>query len=154
MKKQTTTLLMIAGAGALAYYFFKNKSGARMIESGEEAENTKETGKGSETMPEQTEVDTVIDTTKTGTPVATAIRQAKQLANALQDANIIIKTPEGQANIAVRKGKKKRIKRRTKRAISKNCSKIKNARRRKRCEMSKMKLASQFLRPSFVPSFY
>jgi hypothetical protein len=150
MKKQTTTLLLIAGAGALAYYFFKNKGAARMIESGEEAEATQETGKGSETMPEQTEVDTVIDTTRTGTPVATAIRQAKQLATALQDANIVIKTPAGQPNISVRKGRKKRLKRKAKRTIQKNCAKIKNAKRRQRCEMAKMKLASQFLRPKFI----
>lgn len=151
MKKQTTTLLLIAGAGALAYYFFKNKSGARMIESGEEAEATKETGKGAETMPEQTEVDTVIDTTKTGTPVQTAIKQAKELATALQDANIVIKTPAGQPNISVRKGRKRRLKRRQarkgKRIIARNCAKIKSAKRRQRCEMAKQKLASQFLRP-------
>ena len=153
MKKQTKTLLMIAGAGALAYYFFKNKSGARMIESADQAEASEETGKGSDKMPAQAEVDTVIDTTASGTPVATAINQAKQLANALQDANIIIKTPAGQANIAVRKGRKRKFfgggKRKAKRIIAKNCAKIKSAKRRKRCEIAKAKLASQFLRPKF-----
>jgi len=153
MKKNTTTLLLIAGAGALAYYFFKNKSGARMIQSEAEAEGTQETGKGAETMPAQTEVDTIIDTEKTGLPVATAINQAKQLATALKDANIIIKTPKGMPNISIRKGAKKRLKRRATRqagkVLKRNCAKIKNTKRRQRCEMAKAKLASQFLRPKF-----
>ena len=146
MKKQTTTILALAGVGALAYFLLRNK-GARMIESGKEAEESEETGKGAETMPQQTEVDAVIDTTKTGTPVSVAIKQAKELANALQDANIIVKTPSGQPNVSVRKGRKKRLKRRAKKVMAKNCAKIKSKRRRQRCEMAKAKLASQFLRP-------
>lgn len=150
MKKQTTNLLLFAGAGAIAYFLFKGKSGARMLETPAEAEATEETGKGAETMPEQTEVDTVIDTTKTGTPVRVAIQQAKELASALKDANIVIKTPAGQPNISVRKGFKKRLKRRTKKVMARNCAKIKNPKRRKRCELAKRKLASQFLRPRFI----
>lgn len=148
MKKNTQTILLIAGAGALAYYFLKNKSGARLIQSESEAESTEETGKGAETMPTQTEVDAVIDTVKTGMPVVTAINQAKQLATALKDANIIIKTPKGQPNISVRKGAKKRLKKRATRKAKRimrrakrygDCTKIKSSRRRKRCEISQQK---------------
>ncbi len=155
MKKQTTTLLLLAGAGALAYFIFKGKkSGARMIESEAEAADSEETGKGAENMPAQPEVDAVIDTTKTGQTVSQAIQQGKELATALQDANIIVKTPDGQPNVAIRKGSKvkafferrraKRKARKGKRLIKRvkkfgECSKIKNARRRKRCELATRK---------------
>ena len=108
MKKQTQTLLLLAGAGALAYFFFKGKkSGAQMIESAEEGAESTETGKGAEKMPIQSEVDAVIDTTKTGQTIRQAIQQGKKLATALKDANIIIKTPAGQSNISIKTGAKK-----------------------------------------------
>lgn len=150
MKKQTTTLLLLAGAGALAYFLFKGKkSGARMIESEAEAEASEETGKGAEQMPAQPEVDAVIDVTKTGQTVSQAIQQGKELATAIKDANIIIKTPKGQSDIAIRKGAKakrrgKRLLRRGKRLMKRakkygDCSKIKSQRRRRRCEMAQQK---------------
>lgn len=154
MKKQTTNLLLLAGAGALAYFIFKGKkSGARMIESEAEAAESTETGKGSEAMPEQPEVDAVIDTTKTGQTVREAIQQGKELAAALKDANIIVKTPSGQPNVAIRKGAKGKLRDRIKAAREKrkakrlmkrakrygNCAKIKSAKRRKRCELATRK---------------
>lgn len=161
MKKQTTTLLLLAGAGALAYLIFKGKkSGARMIESESEAEASEETGKGAENLPAQPEVDAVIDVTRTGQTVTQAIQQAKQLATALKDANIIVKTPDGQSNVAIRKGAKGRFidrlkaakaKRKAKRGLRKgkrlmkrakkygDCTQIKSQRRRRRCEMAQQK---------------
>lgn len=164
MKKQTTTILLLAGAGALAYFLFKGKgSGARMIESEAEAEASEETGKGAEQMPEQPEVDAVIDVTKTGQTVRQAIQQGKELATAIKDANIIIKTPKGQSDIAIRKGAKSKFKdrlraakakRKVKRSLRKgkrlmkrakkygDCSQIKSQRRRRRCEMAQQKAGS------------
>lgn len=151
MKKQTTNLLLLAGAGALAYFLFKGrKTGARMIESEAEAEASEETGKGAEQMPAQPEVDAVIDVTKTGQTVRQAIQQGKELAAAIKDANIIIKTPAGQSDIAIRKGAKskwrerlkaKRAARKKKRLTKRyaKCAKIKNVKRRRRCEIAKQK---------------
>jgi len=159
MKKSTGKILAFAAAGAVAYLLLKNKNGARMIETSEDAAAESETGKGSEQMPEQAEVDHVIDTTSSGTPVTTAIRQAKELANALQDANIIVKTPAGQPNISVTKGTKRpglfakfKAKRKAKRkakvsakflsrykkAASLNCGKYKG-RKKAKCDTSKQK---------------
>jgi hypothetical protein len=162
MKKSTGTILAIAAAGAIGYYLYKSKSGARMIESSEEAGESEETGKGSEKMPAQSEVDHVIDTTASGTPITTAIRQAKQLATALQDANIIVKTPDGEPNVSVtagskrpglfaklkakrkaRKGRRKakvsaKFLSRYKKAAALDCSKYKKAKKTK-CESSKRK---------------
>lgn len=103
MKKQTKTLLVFAGIGAAAYFLMKGKSGAKMIETEEDAGQT-EKGKGSESMPEQAEVDHVIDTTRSGAPVSQAIRQAQQLATSLENANVLVKTPEGQPNVSVTSG--------------------------------------------------
>lgn len=166
MKKQTQTLLIVAGAGALAYFLFKGKSSARMIESAEEAAESTETGKGAEKMPQQTEVDAVIDVTRTGQTVTQAIKQGKELATALKDANIIIKTPKGRPNIAIKSGTKKRVKRAADKAVRKgkkllakakkygDCSKIKSKGKRKRCEMAQQKagtaVAKQLSKFKFV----
>lgn len=162
MKKKTGTILALAAGAGLLYVLYKKKSGARMIESADEAAESEETGKGSKEMPEQAEVDHVIDTTRSGAPVTTAIRQAKELAAALQDANIVIKTPDGQPNISVTKGAKrlnvfdklkakrkaKKLKRKAKvsakflaqykKAAALNCNKYKG-RKKSKCESSKKK---------------
>jgi hypothetical protein len=57
---------------------------------------------------DKNKVDAVIDASKTGT--TKAMEQAKEVANTLKDANVVIKTPSGMPNITIRTGKKKKSK--------------------------------------------
>lgn len=120
MKKNLTPILLLAGAGALAYFFLKGGKSAtsqRMLDEGEqtgEGEGAKAIyTKQNETTPDGQEIDATIDTTKTGQSVQSAIQQAKELASGIKDIAVLIKTKRGKANVLYTKGRKKRRKRRT-----------------------------------------
>lgn len=121
MKKNLTPILLLAGAGAVAYFFLKKSpslQSQKLLAEGEgEGEQPEPAGKDAditktEGTPDNTEVDATIDTTKTGGSVATAIKQAKAVSQGIKDIAILIKTAPGMPNILYRKGKKRK-KRRT-----------------------------------------
>lgn len=129
MKKNLPLILI---AGAVAFFVFKDKLGFG-----------KKTDEGDETTtptPDAEKTDAVIDAEKTG-GVAQAIQQAKEIAQVVKDAKILIKTPEGEKNIVVKSGKKK-----LKKPV--NCSKIKNKTKRAKCE----KKNATIIAKSFLPA--
>jgi hypothetical protein len=95
--------MYLIGAAALAAYIFRDKLfGAKTPDD--------------EVLPQEaTAPDATIDTTKTGQTVTQAIATAKQIAQGYQDVKVLIKTPDGQKNILLRK--KKRIDKKTARKL-------------------------------------
>lgn len=101
MKKSKT--LLIVGAVAIALFMFKDKLG--FGKKSEDSEDDKEPMDDKE----KNKVDAVIDASKSGS-TSKAIEKAKEVAQTIQDANVVIKTPAGMPNIAIRTGKKKKKK--------------------------------------------
>ena len=98
--------IYLIGAAALAAYFFRDKLfGAKAMP--EEAENVPESA--ADKKP-----DVTIDASAGGGKVQQAIEQAKAIAQGAKDIAVMIKTPSGQANIELRKGKKRKKKKHTK----------------------------------------
>jgi hypothetical protein len=107
--------IYLIGAAALAAYLFRDKLFGAKIPSGE-------------VMPQDAaQPDAVIDTTKTGQTVTQAISTAQQIAKGYNDVKVLIKTPEGQKNILLRKKK---------RADKKTARKLRRSKRRKKSTVS------------------
>ena len=104
MKKNSTLLLV--GAVAVALFMFKDKLGFGKKASADESDND-ETPMDEK---EKQKVDALIDVAKSGITTSQAIDKAKEIANTLQNANVVIKTPSGTPNITIRTGKKKKSK--------------------------------------------
>jgi len=102
MKKNSTLLLV--GAVAVALFMFKDKLGFGKKESDDDKDETPMDEK------EKQKVDALIDVAKSGITTSQAIDKAKEIANTLQNANVVIKTPSGTPNISIRTGKKKKSK--------------------------------------------
>jgi hypothetical protein len=86
--------IYLIGAAALAAYLFRDKLfGAKLPQTEVEPQ-------------EAAQPDAVIDTMKTGQTVTQAISTAKEIAKGLNDVKVLIKTPEGQKNILLRKKKR------------------------------------------------
>ena len=132
MKKSLPIILI---GGAIAFFLFKDKLGFGQKSDEQDGENLDQ----SKTPSEDEKTDAVIDAEKTG-GIAQAIQQAKEIAQVVKDAKVLIKTPQGEKNIVVRSGKKKKAKK------PQNCSKIKNKKRREKCEKNNaMIIAKSFL---------
>lgn len=91
--------IYIIGAAALAAYMFRDKLFGSKQPDGE-------ISPAEAALP-----DAVVDTEKTGQTVSQAIETAKQIAQGVQDIKVLVKTPKGQKDIALTKGKKKPKKR-------------------------------------------
>jgi hypothetical protein len=88
------TPIYLIGAAALAAYLFRDKLFGAKTPDGE-------------VMPQEAaSPDAVVDTTKTGQTVTQAIATAQQIAKGYQDVKVLIKTPDGQKNILLRKKKR------------------------------------------------
>ena len=129
MKKSLPIILI---GGAIAFFLFKDKLG---FGKGEGDETTPDEKTPDASVDEKT--DAVIDSQTTG-GVAQAIQQAKEIAQVVKDAKIFIKTPQGEENIVLRSGKKKRAEKRkkkqTKKTLTTDCSKIRNKTKREKCQ--------------------
>jgi hypothetical protein len=146
MKKQSQIILL----GALAvggYFAYKN---------GLFGKKTPEETTPEETTPEETTTTPTGETVTTkfvpatttatidqssGGNVKESIEKAKELVSQFKDLTVKIKTPKGQPNVKVAKKKKytKEQKRSVdlktlKRIASRDCSKIKNTRRKAKCQ--------------------
>lgn len=125
-KQNTLMILALIGAGVfLAPKLLKAGSGSAARESdGDDGDDGDSTSK---VMP-----DAVIDIERTGQTVPQAIETARDIAQTVKDAAVIIKTPAGESNIAVSSGKKrglfKNLLKRKKKKFSK--SQIREMRRR------------------------
>ena len=143
MKKGLPIILI---GGAIALFLFKDKLG---FGKGEESDVTDETP-----SPDAEKTDAVIESDKAG-GVASAIQQAKEIAQVVKDAKIFIKTPQGEDNIVVRTGNKKRKekskKKHTQKTIKTDCTKIKNKKRREKCLQKKGELMAKATMNLFTP---
>jgi hypothetical protein len=107
--------IYLIGAAALAAYLFRDKLfGAKLPQTEVEPQ-------------EAAQPDAVIDTMKTGQTVTQAISTAKEIAKGLNDVKVLIKTPEGQKNILLRKKK---------RADKKTARKLRRTKRRRKSTVS------------------
>lgn len=146
MKKQN---LLLIGALAVGGFFAWKKG----LFGGGGSDETARGGSETEPGDDDGEIDTVIDTKKTGQSVSEAVRQAKELSKNVKDIAVLVKTPKGQSNVLVASGKKKearKAKRQAKKAgrrdarltkryqaqAAANCGK-KKGERKKRCEIAK-----------------
>ena len=114
MAKKSNTLLIALAAGAalfLAPKLLKGSSGSAARESDQENDQDE-----SDTTSRP---DAVIDIERTGQSVPQAIETARDIAQTVKDAAVIIKTPAGESNIAVTSGKKRGLFRKKKRKFSK-----------------------------------
>lgn len=102
MSKNTTRNLLIAGVGIFAAYKFGLFGSAASAQ----AKSLEDTDDSSES-PEARQVDAVIDTEQQRMSVPQAIDVARDIVSTAKDAAVIIKTPEGQQNVAVTSGKKR-----------------------------------------------
>lgn len=152
--------LLIWAALAAGAFFLMRPGGALAIKKGGEAEEPDITPEPGET-PEAKQLDAVIDVQKEKISVPEAIDRARDIATTVQDAAVLIKTPDGQSNIAVTTGKKRRIfkgKRRKPIKISKQtqkkllaeaakkCSKVKGQKARLACRRQAVASSRQGLR--------
>jgi len=124
MKKNTTTILIIAALGAGAYYAYKKGMFGKGAEAPADAEP------GTEPTADKEKTDAVIDTVKQGITIPQAIEKAKEIATQLEDSKILIKTREGLKDIVVRHGAKKKA-RKELRTTKKKTVKHKRVKRKK-----------------------
>lgn len=99
MKQNNLMTIALVGVGLIA----ANKMGLF---------GNKQTGKNTDDddtteTPEAKQVDAVIDTEKQNMSVPAAIEAARDIVNNVKDAAVLIKTPDGQQNIAVTSGEKR-----------------------------------------------
>jgi hypothetical protein len=108
--------IYLIGAAALAAYLFRDKLFGAKTPDGE-------------VMPQDAaQPDAVIDTVKTGQTVTQAISTAQQIAKGFNDVKVLIKTPEGQKNILLRK--KKRADKKTTRQAARRLRRSKGKKRK------------------------
>ena len=153
MKKQSQLILLGALAVGGYYAYSKGMFGKKTTEETTPEETTpeettpKETTKtgGGETYttkyaPATTTTTAVIDHS-TGGDISKSIETAKQIVSEAKNLAVRIKTAKGKPNIKIHK-KKKAIKKQksgfdlklAKRIAQRNCSKIKNTRRKVKCQ--------------------
>lgn len=139
MAKQNT--LLYVGAAALAFFLFKDKlMGGKSADDGSEIPQT-----------DATNADATVDASAAGSSVSNAIEQAKAIAQGVRDIKVLIKTPRGEKDIVLSKGKAKRMARRSAR-------KSKRRRRNKKAQIIIQPTQSSFTpfpvsTPSNVPSY-
>lgn len=147
MKKNTTTILIIAALGAGAYYAYKKGLFGKKTDEGAEAPGEAEPGAEPATDKEKT--DAVIDTVKQGITIPQAIEKAKEIATQLEDSKILIKTREGLKNIVVRHGAKKKARKELR--ATKKATKKKRVKRVKRGSKKKTEIIIEPTESSFTP---
>lgn len=104
MKKSTN--ILIFGAIAVALFMFKDKLGFGKKSSADESDDDKEPM----SEKEKEKKDAVIDMVKSGLTLPQAVEKAKEVAQTLKDANVVVKTPANVPNVTIRTGKKKKSK--------------------------------------------
>jgi hypothetical protein len=148
MKKQSQLILLGALAIGGYYAYSKGMFGKKSTEETTPEETTpEETTKngGGETYtsrytPATTTTTATIDYSSGGN-IKETINKAKQLVSEVKDLTVKIRTPKGQPNVKIAKKKKLYKKRKhgfdlklAKRIAQRNCSKIKNTRRKTKCQ--------------------
>ena len=148
MKKQSQLILLGALAVGGYYAYSKGMFGKKSTDETTPEETTpEETTKTSEGKtytssytPATTTTTATIDQSGGGN-IKESIEKAKELVSQFKDLTVRIKTPKGKPNVKI--AKKKRITRKAKRKFDiktlkriaqRDCSKIKNTRRKARCQ--------------------
>jgi len=136
MKKQSQLILLGALAVGGYYAYSKGMFGKKTTEETTPEETTPE-----ETTKEKTQT-AIIDHSGGGN-VKQSIETAKEIVSQFKDIAVSIRTPKGQPNVKIAKKKKKRYTKEEKRSVDlktlkriaqTDCSKIKNASRKARCQ--------------------
>ena len=149
MKKQSQLILLGALAVGGYYAYSKGMFGKKTTEETTPEETTPEekttTGGGetytSKYTPSTTTTTATIDHSGGGN-IKETIDKAKQLVSEVKDLTVKIRTPKGQPNVKVAKKKKRPTKAQSRsvdiktlnRIASRDCSKIKNTRRKAKCQ--------------------
>lgn len=123
MKKGNT--LLIVGAAAVALFLFKDK-----LFGGGAASTAKSMD---EETPETTTPDAVVDASKPGSSIESAINTAQTIAQGARSIAVLIKTPAGQKNVLLTKGTKKAKRKKcklTRKQILANCTGLKGKAKR------------------------
>jgi len=133
MKKGNT--LLIVGAAAVALFLFKDKlfgggaaSTARSID-----EETPDTPDTTSAAMETTTPDAIVDASKPGSSIESAINTAQTIAKGARSIAVLIKTPRGQKNVLLTKGTKKAKRKKcklTRKQILANCKDLKGKEKR------------------------
>lgn len=144
MKKNTQTILIL-GAVAVGLYMFKDKLSSAFNkgdagDDGDDSDKGTQPASSSKSDENDEQPDAVVNIQRTGQTIQEGIETAKELASVLRDANIVIKTPDGQPNLRIKSGKKRKNTRRDRRKwlalqklLKRDCNKIKSKRRKARC---------------------
>ena len=138
MKKQSQLILLGALAVGGYYAYSKGMFGKKTTEETTPEETTPE-----ETTKEKTQT-AIIDHSGGGN-VKQSIETAKEIVSQFKDIAVSIRTPKGQPNVKIAKNKKKRYTKEEKRSVvlmfktlkriaQTDCSKIKSASRKARCQ--------------------
>jgi hypothetical protein len=134
MKKGNT--LLIVGAAAVALFLFKDKLFSAGGGSTSKLTDQDELPPADETTPTATETttaDAIVDASKPGSSIESALNTAKTLAQSAKDIAVLIKTPSGQKNVLLTKGKKKAKRKKcklTRKQILANCQGLKGKQKR------------------------
>ena len=136
MKKQSQLILLGALAVGGYYAYSKGMFGKKTTEETTPEETTPE-----EKTTEKTQT-AIIDHSGGGN-VKQSIETAKEIVSQFKDIAVSIRTPKGQPNVKIAKKKKKRYTKEEKRSVDlktlkriaqTDCSKIKSASRKARCQ--------------------
>jgi hypothetical protein len=127
MKKGNT--LLIVGAAAVALFLFKDK----LFGGGASAKAIDEETLETSTATETTTPDAVVDASKPGSSIESAINTAQTIAQGARSIAVLIKTPSGQKNVLLTKGTKKAKRKKcklTRKQILANCTGLKGKAKR------------------------
>jgi hypothetical protein len=129
MKKGNT--ILIVGAAAFALFLFKDKlfGGGAASTSRTIDEEIPETPTATET----TTPDAIVDASKPGSSIESAINTAQTIAQGARSIAVLIKTPSGQKNVLLTKGTKKAKRKKcklTRKQILANCKDLKGREKR------------------------
>lgn len=136
MKKQSQLILLGALAVGGYYAYSKGMFGKKTTEETTPEETTPE-----EKTTEKTQT-AIIDHSGGGN-VKQSIETAKEIVSQFKDIAVSIRTPKGQPNVKIAKKKKKKYTKAEKRSVDiktlkriaqRDCSKIKNTRRKAKCQ--------------------
>jgi hypothetical protein len=127
MKKGNT--LLIVGAAAVALFLFKDK----LFGGGASSTSKMIDEETPETPTETTTPDAVVDASKPGSSIESAINTAQTIAQGARSIAVLIKTPSGQKNVLLTKGTKKAKRKKcklTRKQILANCQGLKGKQKR------------------------